>query len=226
VARIPRRYRGRDIIQWGNAIGMYSQRTSDVPEEERAGRQPMISGTHGGHSLSLHLLGRAGATLLGRLQAIEDRTLRLADDLMANVSFADEVSTKMCTELDAFIEKTGGDAPEAEPDPADECCDSLEEMAAIRSLNLDDVGIRSVIWATGFGGDFSYLPAELLGETGLPKHKEGVCEAPGLYCMGLTWLRTRQSGLIPGVTDDAQSIVALIQSCVVDLSGEHGSQRN
>src|SRR5690606_10094712 len=101
-------------------------------------------------------------------------------------------------------------APPAEPDPADVPFEGLREMAAVREIDLASRMIRSVVWATGFGPKFDYLDAALLDERGLPRHQEGVCELPGLYCVGLIWQRRRVSGLIAGVNSDAEYITAHI----------------
>jgi putative flavoprotein involved in K+ transport len=191
-------------------IGMAHQPPEAVPQEERDAPQGMISGTEGGHSISLHSLARDGATLLGRLSAIEGRALRIGDQLTENVAVGDMGVAKLYAGLEQFIAKTGIDVPQAEPDPADQPFDGLEEMAAIRSVDLDEAGIRSVIWATGFTGDYSYLDAELLDEQGMPRHEHGVVTVPGLYCLGMKWLRTRISGLIPGASGDAEHIAERI----------------
>lgn len=206
VGRVPRRYRGRDITEWVQAVGMVEQRPGDVPESERSARQAMLSGTRGGHSISLHLLAYAGAKLLGRLVGIEGRSLTIGDELLANVAKGDQGAAKLRGALDAFIEKAGIDAPPHEPDPADSPYPGLEQMAAIRHVDLDAEGIRTVIWATGYGGDFSYLPADWLDDRGLPRHTDGCCR-PGLYCLGLLWQRRRISGLIAGAESDAEYIV-------------------
>jgi putative flavoprotein involved in K+ transport len=206
VGRAPRRYRGRELLHWMQAIGMADHRPADVPNDERQARAAMISGTHGGHSLSLQSLGNDGARLLGRLAGVDGRTLQIGDDLLANAAVGDEGAAKLRLGLDTYIEKAGIDAPPYEPDAADQPFEALSEMAAIRRVDLDAENIRSVIWATGFGGDFSYLPSDLLDARGLPKHDDGVCQ-PGLYCLGLLWTRRRISALIPGAAGDAEWLV-------------------
>lgn len=205
VSRAPRRYRGRDITEWAALIGLAEQRPDDVTAEERQAPQGMISGTRGGHSVSLHLLAARGAQLLGRLHAVEGHRLGIGDELVENVAHGDAGVAKLRAGLDMFVGKAGLDAPVAEPDPADEPHPGIEEMGTVRHLDLQEAGIRSVIWATGYGGDFSYLPAELLDERGRPRHEGGVC-APGLYCSGLMWLRTRISGLVAGGVRDAEVV--------------------
>lgn len=208
VARAPRRYRGRDLTDWMQMAGLLEQRPEDLEDPSELGAaQPQISGTRGGHSVSLHLLGRNGATLLGRLEGVRGRVLKIGDDLAANVALGDEKTRELYAKLDMAIEKMGIDAPPAEADPADEPFEGMADMARIREVDLDNAGIRSVVWATGFGAEFGYLDSTWLDEGGYPRHSQGVCDVPGLYCVGMKWLRRRVSGLVAGVADDATYVV-------------------
>lgn len=207
VGRIPRRYRGKDIVEWMLLVGMAEHTPADLEDEnEIYSRQPQTSGTRGGHSVSLHQLAREGAKLLGRLSAVEGRLLRFDDDLLANAKKGDQACAKIKGGLDLFVQKTGTQVPAAELDPADVPFEGLAEMASVRELDLDARAIRSVVWATGFGPKFDYLDPALLDEGGLPRHTEGVCTVPGLFCVGLVWQRRRISGLLAGVDRDAEYI--------------------
>jgi len=207
VGRAPRRYRGKDIFEWMQIAGLVDQRPQDLqdPNEIHA-KQPQISGTRGGHTVSLQQLARDGATLLGRLSAVRGTTLCFDADLEANIAKGDEISTKLKGMVDMLVSKAGIDAPAAEPDPAEEPSSGLAEMAAVRELDLEEADIRSVIWATGFGPCFDFLDPTLLDESGMPRHRDGIGDVPGLYCLGFTWLRRRVSGLIAGVSRDAEHI--------------------
>jgi len=211
VGRVPRRYRGKDVLEWMQLAGLTEMRPRDLedPNEIRA-KQPQTSGTNGGHTVSLQQLARDGVTLLGRLDGIDGRVLRIAGDLEAHVAKGDEMSAKIKAGLDMFIAKAGVDAPPAEPDPVEAPFDGIADMAAVRQLDLDDAGIRAIVWATGFGPKFDYLDPALVDERGRPRHTDGVCDVPGLYCLGLTWLRRRVSGLIAGVDRDAEHIAKRI----------------
>lgn len=211
VGRVPRRYRGKDITAWIELAGLAEQRPEDLQDpDEVYARQVQISGTRGGHSVSLHELGRRGAILLGRLERVRGRVLHIGRDLQANVAKGDEVSAQIRGAIDAFIAKAGLDAPPAEPDPTDAPFEGLWAMSRVHELKLDETQILSVIWATGFGGDFSYLDPSFLDERGRPAHQDGICPVPGLYCVGLTWLRRRISGLVGGVASDAEYVVSEI----------------
>ena len=211
VGRIPRRYRGKDVLEWIRMIGMAEQTPAQLEDpNEIYNRQPQISGTHGGHSVSLHRLGRAGARLLGRLRSAQGQLLGFDDDLLANVEKGEAMCAKLKKGLDTFIEKSGTAAPPAEHDPADEPFEGLAEMAKVREIDLEAKHVGSIVWATGFGPKFDYLDAALLDERGLPRHTDGVCHTPGLYCVGLVWQRRRISGLLVGVDRDAEYVTEQI----------------
>ncbi|MCO4747209.1 MAG: NAD(P)-binding domain-containing protein [Proteobacteria bacterium] len=207
VGRAPRRYRGRDITDWAQALGLHNHGPNDVPAEQRQARQGLISGTDGGKSLSLPLLARRGVHLLGRLMAVDGRKLEIGSDLRDNVAAGDLAVDKLTTGLDGFIAAQGLDVPPADADPADEPFDGVADMAEVRSLDLDAAGIRTVVWATGFTGSFAYLPEGWREPTGLPRHTDGVGEVSGLYFLGLQWGRRRISGLIMGAEGDAERIL-------------------
>jgi putative flavoprotein involved in K+ transport len=211
VGRAPRRYRGKDIFEWMQIAGLTDQRPEDLQDpNELYAKQPQISGTRGGHTVSLQQLARDGVTLLGRLSEVRGTTLRFHGDLEANVAKGDEIATRLREMVDTVVEKTGIDAPPAEPDPTEAPFPGIAEMAAVRELDIEAAGIRSIIWATGYRPNFSFLDPSLLDPSGMPRHSNGVGDVPGLYCLGFTWLRRRASGLIAGVSDDAEHIAGRI----------------
>jgi len=211
VGRAPRRYRGRDIFAWMQIAGLTDQRPEDLPDpDEVHARQPQISGVHGGRTVSLQQLARDGATLLGRLSGVRGTTLLFDADLEANVGRGDEVSAMLKGMVDTVVARKGLDAPPPEPDPAEEPFAGLAEMAAVRELDTEAAGIGTIIWATGFGPRLDFLDPAILDDSGRPRHRAGVGEVPGLYCLGFTWLRRRASGLIAGVGDDARHLAEMI----------------
>ena len=131
-------------------------------------------------------------------------------EFRANVVRGDEVSADIRSMVDEFIAQSGLDAPPPELDPADVPFEGVNAMTEVRELDLDSARIRSVIWATGFAADFGYLDPSLLDDRGRPIQAEGVCAVPGLYCVGLTWLRRRVSGLVAGVAVDAEYVARRI----------------
>lgn len=211
VGRVPRRYRGRDILEWMRICGLLDQRPEDLedPNDVRA-PQPQLSGTRGGHTVSLQQLARDGVRLLGRWRGMRGRVLEFGDELEANVAKGDQFAARIKGLADQVIAKAGLEAPAAEPDPVEAPFPGIASMAAVRELDLDRAGVRSVIWATGFSPRFDYLEPDLLDEWGRPRHHGVACAAPGLYCLGLVWLLRRASGIITGVGEDARIVAERI----------------
>ena len=208
VGRVRRYYRGRDMLAWWVDSGFFAQGVKDLANtEERFARQPMISGTEGGHTVSLQALWRSGARLTGRLRGFEGVVAYFDDDLAENVAFADALSARVLGRLDEFIESAGIEAPLREGDPPDDVDAEATRLTSPDSIDLGAAGVTTVIWSTGFGGDFSYLDIDgALDGRGQPVHQGGVSPVPGLYYMGFPWLRSRASGIILGIPEDAEAI--------------------
>jgi putative flavoprotein involved in K+ transport len=212
VARAPRTHRGRDIFEWMRDTGALEIRLDELddPSVQHA-TQAQVSGTDGGHTVSLQSLARDGATLLGRVLAVRGGTLELGDDLRECIDFADEQAAKIRKDIDAFIEHEGIDAPEAEPDPGEPPLPDLGGSDGWRSLDLHGAGITSVVWCTGFDADWGWVKIDVFDDRGRPRHRGGVTESPGLYFLGFPWLSKRKSGILYGVGEDAARIVRHIE---------------
>jgi putative flavoprotein involved in K+ transport len=204
VARVPRRYRGREVFEWLVPAGFVEQTPEQLADPRmRFAAQPIISGVgRYGHTLSLQLLAARGATLLGRLVAIEGRRLRFADDLTASIRFADRASTEVRRDIDRAIAASGRSAPPLEPDPADEPTMDPEAIVAPAELDLEREGVTSVVWATGFGPDLSWVRLPIVDPAGAPLHEGGRSPVPGAWFVGIPWMRKRKSGIIIGADED------------------------
>ncbi len=208
--RVPRRYRGRDIIEWLMLTGFFTQRRDEVADPAMLSvPQPQVSGVDGGHTVSYQDLAKRGVRLLGRLTALDGTHATFAGDLREHVRFADELSARIVTSIDLHIVREGIDAPPNDPDPADAPARYEEFSDEPAMLDLNAESVTSVIWCTGFGGDFSWLP-EGATRDGLPLHHEGIGELAGLYFVGFPWLVRRYSGIIVGVVPDAARIAETI----------------
>ncbi len=209
VGRVPRRYRGQDITHWFEETGFYAHSPADLENPaEMTMVQPQVSGTDGGHTVSLQGLASRGVRLLGRLEMVEDGIAQFRDNLGENIEFGDSVSVTIKTRMDAGMRTAGIEPPAEEPDPEDAVDKAAYGMDSPAEVDLADAGITSVIWATGFTGDFSYLDVDgALKDDGQPAHTDGVSEARGIYFIGMPWVRTRASGIVHGVNDDAVAIV-------------------
>ncbi len=208
VGRAPRRYRGRDILEWLLTTGIFEVRTDDVTDpKEFEQKQPQVSGVGPlGHTLSFQSLARRGAVVVGKIDDAHGTTVSLQPNAADHVRFADEVSRRMKTTIEQYIAAHSLNLPPPEPDPADEPDVEAACASPVRILDLEKENIRSIVWATGFTADFSYLKGSFLDGKGRPLHRNGISSAPGLYFVGLPWLRKRKSGIIPGAAEDATFI--------------------
>jgi putative flavoprotein involved in K+ transport len=188
-----------------NMAGFNDVTVDQLPSQRaKFAASALVSGKDGGPTLNVHQFARDGVTLLGRIQDAQGGKITLAPDLKENLAKSDKLKTDLLKRIDDYIEKTGLDAP-----PAD-----LPELRngyaaeVITELDIQSAGITSVIWATGYKSDFSLVRLPVLDADGFPIQKRGVTEYPGLYFVGMPWLYKAQSGLLFGVGDDADHIVA------------------
>lgn len=214
VGRLPRRYRGRDIFEWLFGSGFFDQQVGQLPDPRMAlAAQPILSGVGPrGHTLSLQLLAGRGATLLGRLRTIGGERVDFAPDLADSIRTADRVSAQVRALVDNGIAAQGVAAPPAELDPADEPVPSPDVMAAGSpgSLDIGRAGISAIVWSTGFGTDLSWVRLPVADERGKPIHREGAASVPGIWFLGVPWMRARKSSILLGADADAAAIVAAV----------------
>ena len=206
VGRLPRRYRGRDVMIWLEESGFLDVRREEVIR--LAGRIPARGVLGSEHTISLQSLSAQGVVLLGRLTGTANGgRLTLADDLEANVRFGDQASDNVKRHIDDYISQARIDAPLSDPDPAETVAWRGPD-SVIGSLDLSGSGITSVVWCTGFKGDFSYVRlADALDAAGQPVHTVGVGVLPGLYFAGLDFASTRKSGIILAIAEEAPRLV-------------------
>lgn len=198
--RPPRAYRGRDYCWWLGVLGKW-----DIPAPEPGTEHVTISvsGAHGGETVDFRRLAARGIVLVGMTESWEDGVLHFAPDLAENIARGDANYLSVLDEADAYVARNGIDLPE-EPDarrfgPDPDCVsDPLGE------LDLAEAGVTSIVWATGYAVDYSWLKADVLDEKGRPKHQRGVSPEPGIYFLGLPWQSRRGSSFIWGVWHDAK----------------------
>jgi len=196
----PRRYRGRDFVWWLGVLGKW-----DVPALEPGTEHVTIavSGAHGGHTVDFRRLAGQGMTLVGRTESCKDGVMRFAADLAKNIAKGNANTLSVLDEADAYVARNGLDLPE-EPEAREVGVDPQCVTDPILELNLAQAGITSIIWATGFALDYSWLKVDAFDEEGKPKHQRGVSVEPGIYFLGLPWLSRRGSSFIWGVWHDAR----------------------
>jgi putative flavoprotein involved in K+ transport len=208
VARIPRRYRGKDVLDWFTIAGFMDQRVHEVDDPDiLTMAQPQLSGMGPrGKSVSLQSLAAKGAVILGKAIHMEEDLVSLQPDAAAHIHFGDDYSQRVKGMIDEYIGKARIDAPAPEPDPDDAPDEHAQYASHETSLNLKEKGITAIIWSTGFTGDFSYIKLPVFDDYGHPQHQEGLTDIDGLYFLGLPWMRKRKSGLIYGIEEDAEFI--------------------
>ena len=200
--RFPRHYRGKDGIWWFSEMGGMDATAESLDDSRmRFGSNPILSGKDGGRDLNLHRFARDGIQLLGHLKGAEGAHIDFEPDLFENLEFQDNFIREFKKNIDGFIEKKGLDAPPA----IDE--ESLQDgfhPPVIEGLNLEQAGITSIIWATGYRFDYSWIDFPILDQDKYPITERGVTSVPGLYFLGLQWLWKRKSGLLLGIGEDAK----------------------
>ncbi len=210
--RLPRRYRGRDCIAWQRDMGLLD-RTPDMLDDpsHRFRGDPHLSGGRGGYTLSLHDLRIAGVTLLGRVAGSRGARLDIADDLADALAFADGFAVDFRAAVDQHIATLGLAAPIATAkEMLGEPPSAALNYPVIRELDLRAQGVSTVISATGFAFDFSWIDFPVFDSHGYPITDRGSTRVRGLHFTGLNWMHKRKSGIIYGVAEDAAHLAARI----------------
>lgn len=200
--RPPRAYRGRDNVWWLGVLGKWDAATPAAGAEHVT---IAVSGARGGETIDFRRLAEQGLTLVGRAESCTDGVMTFADDLRRNIENGDRNYLSVLQEADAYVARTGialPEEPEAHVIGADPDC----VTNPIRELDLQTAGISTIIWATGFGFDYSWLKVDTFDETGKPLHQRGVSREPGIYFLGLPWQSRRGSSFIWGVWHDARYV--------------------
>ncbi len=198
--RPPRRYRGRDFAWWLGVLGKWD---AEAPAEGAEHVTIAVSGAHGGHTVDFRDFASRGLVLAGRTTSFDNGTIRFAPDIAANIAHGDASYLSLLDEADAYVERYGLDLPEEpkarEFGPMPDCV-----REPLLTLDLAAPGITSIVWATGFGLDYSWLQVDAFDQNGRPRHTRGVSAEPGVYFLGLPWLSRRGSSFIWGVWHDAK----------------------
>jgi putative flavoprotein involved in K+ transport len=214
--RPPRAYRGRDFVWWLGVLGKWDAQ-AQAPGSEHV--TIAVSGARGGETIDFRRLAAQGMVLVGMTHSFNGGKLTFADDLVRNLDRGDQNYLSLLDEADAFVARNGLDLPEEpqarELGPAVDCVSN-----PLRELDLGEAGVTTIIWATGFSSDFSWLKVDAFDEAGRPKHQRGVTPERGIYFLGLPWLSGRGSSFIWGVWHDAKHVAdhIVIQKTYLDYA--------
>jgi len=203
--RMPRTYRGRDVQWWLYVAGILDQRFDAVDDLVRARRvpSPQLIGTPERATLDLNALTARGVHVVGRLVGLDGHKAQFSGNLRNECAMADLKLNRMLDTFDALAERSS----------VGEMLGAPERFAATRvderprlDLDLANHRIGTVIWATGFRPDFSFLQVPAFDRKGRLRHHGGIVDAPGLYVLGLNFMRRRKSSFIHGAEDDVRDL--------------------
>jgi putative flavoprotein involved in K+ transport len=204
--RVPRVYRGRDIMWWMLAAGILDERYDEIDDLVR-GRNipsPQLVGTPDRSTLDLNVLTSQGVRLVGRLGAIRDGVALFSGSLRNVCSLADLKMVRLLDRLDEWALESGADG---DVDPPHRFEPTRLDAEPPLSLDLRSGEFAAIVWATGFRSDYSWLQVPVLDRKGHLRHDGGVVTgAPGMYAIGLNLLRRRKSSFIHGAEDDAREL--------------------
>jgi putative flavoprotein involved in K+ transport len=204
--RLPRLYRGRDVLWWMDAAGVWDQRYDEVEDLTRARQlpSPQLVGTPERATLDLNALTALGVELVGRLAMVRDGRALFSGGLRNVFALADLKMNRLLDTFDEWALTSGRDAELGSPErPAP----TRAPESARLQLDLRSGEIRAIVWATGFRPDYGWLDVPVLNEKGRLRHEGGVADSPGLYALGLPVLRRRKSTFIYGIEDDAREVI-------------------
>ncbi|WP_369790006.1 flavin-containing monooxygenase [Rouxiella sp. WC2420] len=200
--RPPRAYRNRDFCWWLGVLGLWDVAASQPGREHVT---IAVSGARGGHTVDFRRLANQGVNLVGLTKDFQNDVVTFQSDLSDNVNRGDENYLSLLDAADAYIARNGLELPE-EPEARHFIADPACMTHPTLQLDLVAAGVTSIIWATGYVADYSWLKVNAFDENNKPKHQRGVSSEAGVYFLGLPWLSRRGSTFIWGVWHDAKFI--------------------
>ena len=203
--RMPRVYRGRDIFWWMDAAGVLDERYDEVDNINRARNvpSPQLVGSQNRSTLDLNALTGAGVNIIGRLAGINDGKAQFSGSLRNNCALADLKMNRLLNTIDEWVSENSLDN---EVEPPHRFAPTVVEDSPPLGLDIRNGQIETIVWATGFHSDYSWLDVPVLDRKGKIRHDGGVVDSPGMYLMGMTFLRRRKSSFIHGAGDDASDL--------------------
>jgi putative flavoprotein involved in K+ transport len=204
--RLPRTYRGRDVLWWMDVSGVWNQRFDEIDDLTRARSlpSPQLVGTPERTTLDLNALRAMGVELVGRFAGVRDGRALFSGGLRNMFSLADLKMERLLDTFDEWARANGRDTEVGTPERFEPT--GVPPSSRLQ-LDLRNGEIRSVVWATGFRPDYRWLHVPVVDEKGYLRHEGGVVDSPGMYALGLPVLRRRKSSFIHGIEDDARELM-------------------
>ena len=206
--RVPRSYRGRDIHWWMDAIGQLDERYDEVEDIGRARRLPSLQliGGPSLRTLDLNTLADAGVRVVGKVMRVANGRAQCSGALANVLASADLKQDRLLERIDAFAHERGLDAQLLEPSRPE------RTKIGVGELELDLSQFASIVWATGYRPQYTWLDRAAFDHRGNITHDGGVCALDGLYLMGLPFMRRRKSSFIDGVASDARDLAGHVHA--------------
>lgn len=219
--RMPRTYRGRDIQWWMDTIGVLDERYDQIDDLNRARKvpSPQLVGSKQRRPLDINALRQKGVKVAGRLMGCNHGKALFSGSLANVCALADLKFRRLLGRIDCWVSRQGldGKIPGAE-----RYSGTQVDKTPLLNLDLASSGVRTIIWATGFRPDYSWLDVPVKDRKGNLRHDGGVVEAPGIYVLGLPFLRRRKSSFIHGAEDDARDLSAHLMTYLDSLCNRSG----
>lgn len=206
--RPPRAYRGIDFSWWLGVMGKWDVASPGV---NAAHVTIAVSGAKGGRTIDFRRLANQGVILVGSTQSYQDGKIAFNPDILENVEEGNASYLGMLDEADTYAQRFSLDLP-ADPQARDIADPTPHEVDPILELDLAAAGVTTILWATGFSADYSWLELDVLDERAKPRHQRGVSPEPGIFFLGLPWQSNRGSSFIWGVWHDAKYVADYISN--------------
>jgi putative flavoprotein involved in K+ transport len=209
--RGPRLYRGRDIHWWMEAAGVLDERYDQVDDIVRARRVPsmQLAGSDDRATFDLNALRSIGVRFVGRLAGVNDGRAQFSGSLRNKCELADLKLGRLLDTIDEWATANGLDDAVL---PSHRFEPTRVDPSPPLGIDLSSGEIKTIIWATGFRPNYSWLDVDVLDHKGMVRHDGGVVDAPGMYLIGCPFLRRRKSSFIDGARADAEDLIGEVAS--------------
>jgi putative flavoprotein involved in K+ transport len=221
---VPRVYRGKDIQWWMDAAGVLNERYDEVDDIVRARNVPslQLAGSPERRTVDLNSLTRIGVKLIGRVAGISNGKMQFSGSLRNHCAMADLKMNRLLGTIDEWATASGLNSEVA---PSHRFEPTEVEASPPLGLDLTRGAIKTIVWATGFRPDYSWLDVPVFDRKGRIRHDGGIVDAPGMYLMGIPFLRRRKSSLIDGAGDDARDLTAHLASYLSGQTSKRHTER-